>query len=256
MITSATSGGRWNPPPHGSRSHSRSSHTDGMKIPARCRLERPSFQTPPVGDLDSQMGSPNTRPLPRGDGSLSSAQGHHPDGWLTGQIVPDNWLGTLGRLVPERQRGTRGETWLKDWQLQVHSLLAQKRTPGCACCSACAPVARDKWWHVSAPLALLDLWPSRPAPLLPRLKASQKASLRSICLRRGWSWGPTNGNKLISFQRERSAIFCNDGADHTRFHFYLHMDESIFLFLCTLPSSLKRAARVTRRRVIFHGGEG
>lgn len=53
------------------------------------------------------MGLLNTRLLPQGDGSSLNAA-FHPDGQITGQIVPDNWLGTFGWLVPGGQHETRG----------------------------------------------------------------------------------------------------------------------------------------------------
>lgn len=142
-----TWGGRWNPPEQelesegiiadalkGMRRHEKA--RGGGDGRGRLRFGISSW------DLNSQMGSPNTRP--------PSSGWWDPDGWLTGQIVTDNWLGTfLGGWSHGGGTGDKREpAW--DWQLQ-HSLPA-RRTRGCACCSARAPVARDKWRHVSAPL--------------------------------------------------------------------------------------------------------
>lgn len=53
------------------------------------------------------MGLQKTRFLPQGDRSPLGAA-LHPDGWISVQIVPDNWLGTLGWQVPGGRHETRG----------------------------------------------------------------------------------------------------------------------------------------------------
>lgn len=56
----------------------------------------------PGADLFSQMGLPNHQTPSSGWWRLSSplTVALNPDGWSAGQIVPDDWLGTFGWLVP------------------------------------------------------------------------------------------------------------------------------------------------------------